>query len=61
MDESRRSEAYLPQKPLRTAAFCTWESYLIVCVGVLVCSVFNSHFNTPLEIKKWALNFVNFL
>ena len=60
MDESRHSEAYRPQKPLRTAAFCVWKPYSIVWV-CWVCPVFNSHFNTPLEIRKWALDFVNFL
>ena len=48
-----------PKKPLLTAAF--WAGTLFDCGRVLVFPVFNSHFNTPLEIKKWALDFVNFL
>ncbi len=49
-----------PPKATDNSRFLCRESYSIVWV-CWVYPVFNSHFNTPLEIKKWTLDFVNFL
>ena len=59
MDESRRRGIRSP-KAADNSRFLCGEPYSIVGM-CWVCPVFNSHFNTPLEIRKWALDFVNFL
>ena len=56
MGESRRM-GIRPPKAAVDSRFLRGEPYSIVWV----CPVFNSRFNTPLEIRKWALDFVNFL
>ena len=58
-DESRRRGIRAP-KAADNSRFLYGEPYSFVWV-CWVCPVFNSHFNTPLEIRKWALDFVNFL